>query len=147
MSKNIPAQIADIIKDTLTDQANRQKEHAKGFPVFMTNKDKPAPGTFEFDETGLEFGKVIRAMATARFTNKPAEASIDILKGWGEEGIAKQVADYQAKAMQSGTPVAGGFLVPETFSREIIDFLRPQSIVRAAMPRYLAYGTRNRRDD
>ena len=58
----------------------------------------------------------------------------------GEEGIAKEVAEYQAKAMQSGTPVAGGFLVPETFSREIIDFLRPQSIVRAAMPRYLPMG-------
>ena len=90
MSKNIPAQIADIIKDTLTDQANRNKENAKGFPVFMTNKDKPAPGTFEFDETGLEFGKVVRAMATARFTQKPAEASIDILKGWAKKALQRK---------------------------------------------------------
>ena len=141
MSKTIPNMIAEAIKDSLSDQANRTKENAKGLPVFVVNKDKPQPGTFEFDETGLNFGKVVRAIASARFTGRSIESAPDILESWGEKEISQTLKDTQEKArqkaLQSGTPVAGGFLVPETFSREIIEFLRPMSIVRAAGPRYL----------
>ena len=143
LSKDIPAQIAEVIKDTLSDQAALTKENAKGLPVFVVNKDKPQPGTPEFEEKGLNFGKVIRAMATTRFAQQPLESSIDVLKSWGDTDAAKAVEEAQAfaKAQQAGNPIAGGYLVPPAFSTEVIEFLRPMSIVRAAGPRNLPMNT------
>lgn len=39
-----------------------------------------------------------------------------------------------AKALATGTVEGGGFLVPEEFSQEIIELLRPRSVVRSAGP-------------
>lgn len=77
-------------------------------------------------ERGLRFARMFRAMAAsggiARLAQEQAEA-------WGDSGLFAN--------QNMGTGAAGGFLVPEDVSSEIIDLLRPQSVIMRGGPRII----------
>ena len=72
---------------------------------------------------GLRFGAAMRAVAAAGGDRNQAVA---IAEGWGHSGLFAQ---------QSGaTGAAGGFLIPEDVSGELIELLRPASVVMSFNP-------------
>jgi HK97 family phage major capsid protein len=74
-------------------------------------------------EKGLRFGAAMRALAAA---NGSREGAVAVAERWGHSGLFAQ---------QSGlTGAAGGFLIPEEVSNEIIELLRPASVVMAFQP-------------
>jgi len=74
-------------------------------------------------QPGLRFGAAMRAMAAAGGDRQQAVA---IAEQWGHSGLFAQ---------QSGlTGVAGGFLIPEDISGELIELLRPASVVLSLNP-------------
>ncbi|MGR3452886.1 phage major capsid protein [Pseudooceanicola sp.] len=75
-------------------------------------------------EKGLKFARMMRLIAAAG----------------GNAYTARQIAEEQGQSglfasMQMGTGEAGGFLVPEDVSSEVIELLRPASVVTAMGPR------------
>ena len=80
-------------------------------------------------------GRFIRCIGAAKMTNRQP---IDIAKAWNDESMVAMLEDGAARAkavpMAAGDALAGGFLVPEQFSAEVIEFLRPASIVRRLGP-------------
>lgn len=80
---------------------------------------------------GLGFGRCVRAMAKSRMDGNGYKAVPKILADWGDKASAKF---YEEKALAASDAVSGGFLVPPQFSQEIIEFLRPASVVRKLGP-------------
>src|SRR5262249_13177845 len=78
-------------------------------------------------------GRVIRAYGTAainmrRMTGPYTPA--DVLKAWG----STELADMVHKAMSASIAGDGGHLIPSQLSSDVIEFLRPASIVRRLGP-------------
>ena len=72
-------------------------------------------------------GRLIRALAAGK--GDPDKAAHFAKKQWGDEEIAK--------ALTTSTGVGGGgggFLVPEEYSTELIEYLRPLSVIRSMNP-------------
>ena len=86
-------------------------------PVAGTTPAKPA-------EKGLTFGRMVRTIAAAGGNHYVAQ---QMAEANGDSGL------FANQNMSTGT--AGGFLVPEDVSTEVIELLRPVSVVTAMGPR------------
>lgn len=84
-------------------------------------------------EKGQAFGRFARAIALAKLDGGGTRPE-DILARWGDTDLAKVMTDARAKAMAATDATAGGFLVPTQFSQDVIELLRPASIVRRLGP-------------
>lgn len=97
-----------------------------GKPAAEPAPATPAPAAkvpAQVKEKGLRFGAAMRAVAAAGGDSVRAVA---IAEGWGHSGLFAQ---------QSGlTGAAGGFLIPEDVSGELIELLRPASVVMSFNP-------------
>lgn len=82
------------------------------------------------DHLGLKFGSCMRAVAASKQDGSGRRGAIDQIKRWG----MKDVAEHWEKALAASDATAGGFLVPPQYSQEIIEFLRPASVIRRLGP-------------
>lgn len=73
------------------------------------------------EDDGLSVARMVRSLAAGKGDPERAAAHCERVYGDGEV----------AKALAAGVGSAGGFLVPERYSLELIEFLRPASVVRA----------------
>jgi HK97 family phage major capsid protein len=88
------------------------------------------PNMFSYDEKrGLGFAQMVRCMALG---GGNPEAALRISKQL--YGDSSRATNAISKAMAAGDMTAGGFLVPQDFADEVIDLLRPLSVVRAIQP-------------
>ncbi|MFQ5915841.1 MAG: phage major capsid protein, partial [Nitrospinota bacterium] len=94
-------------------------------------------------EPGMSLARCIRATAAARMRGSGPDAAIEILRMWGDDDLAAKWAEGRQKALAAGDATAGGFLVPETFSQEIIEFLRNATVMRRLGPRTIPMPTGN----
>ncbi|AXQ93198.1 phage major capsid protein [Cereibacter azotoformans] len=83
-----------------------------------------APAPAQAAEKGITFARMIRTIAAAG----------------GNAYVAQQIAEANGDSglfanQNMGSGVAGGFLVPEDVSAEVIELLRPASVVTAMGPR------------
>ena len=128
--------LPNIVKEAISEVTMKNQDSvmakalAGGAPLPTKNVEW---GSAE-DKRGVKFGQVVRAVASAKYDGGGFDLAMKYLNLWGEDKIAKQMEDAREKTMQSGTPTAGGFLVPEEFSQEVIEYLRPMSVVRNSNP-------------
>jgi HK97 family phage major capsid protein len=115
---------ADIAREQ--DVLDRKALAAK--PLDKVPGGAPAPGTVPAApaEKGITFARMTRALAVAR--GNPFDAQ-RVAEAWGDSGL------FANQNMSSGA--AGGFLVPEAVSAEMIELLRPASVVMASSPIFL----------
>lgn len=98
------------------------------------SKNQPAPSAplAEIVESandkrdkGTNFARAIRAIAATRGQGMRAAAQ------FAEETLKDQVV---ARALAAGQATSGGFLVPESWAGEVIELLRPATVVRSLNP-------------
>ncbi len=102
--------IGDVIDESLEPLKERQTAWSN--KIFTEGEKKM--------EKGLGAARIVRALAAAK--GDPEKASAYAKKVWGDDEISK--------ALNTGTGSAGGFLIPEEYSTELIELLRPQTVVR-----------------
>jgi HK97 family phage major capsid protein len=73
-------------------------------------------------------------LAAAKQNGGGADMALDIMKQWGDGDLSEYMKAHREKAMAAGEAIAGGFLVPDQFSQDVIDLLRPMSVVRGLGP-------------
>lgn len=89
-------------------------------PAQVAKKTKAEPAAKSDEDKGLGFARIVRALVAAK----------------GSPYVAAQIAENKfgdkdvAKALAAGDASAGGFIVPDKYSSEIIELLRPMSVVR-----------------
>lgn len=108
------------LKD-LQENAKKRASPASGIIQAATEK----AGKFPKEAPGLNFVRAARCLASAGGNHS---AAVDIAaKHYGEDaGVTK--------ALSAGTGSTGGYAVPEEFSEEFIELLRPKSVIRALGP-------------
>jgi HK97 family phage major capsid protein len=79
------------------------------------------------DEKGLRFARMFRALAAGG--GVPYVAAMIAEKEWGDSGLFAN--------QNMGTGSAGGFLVQEDVSAEVIELLRPASVVMSLQPQII----------
>lgn len=86
----------------------------------------------EADRT-MKFGRLVRAIGTAHLNVRRMSGPgnpVEVLSAWGE----KDLADQMNKAMSASIGSEGGHLIPAQLSADVIEFLRPASVVRRLAP-------------
>lgn len=100
----------------------------------LAAKGNTAPAPAQETDKGLMFGRICRSLAAVKGDRDAA--IIWAKKEWGED-------DPVIKALEAGESTAGGFIVPPNYSEQMIELLRPTTVMRAmgarTMP--LANGT------
>src|SRR3990172_473105 len=81
------------------------------------------------EERSLGFGRIIRASAAALASLRSGRVVTveSILTQWGDKRMADEVAESRSKALAAGDAGTGGFLVPPTYSQDVIEFLRSKN--------------------
>ena len=112
INETVQAVVGKSITDLRTENQSFLKQFA--IPKAEAEKDK-----------GLKMGRLIRALAAGK--GDPDRAARIADKWFGEDNAT-------SKALSSGDATAGGFLVGEEMSSEVIELLRPQAVVRRSNP-------------
>jgi HK97 family phage major capsid protein len=125
-STQLKAFITEILKDytlkELEPQWKAQQIASQDFfkSLISGGHREEKPGY----EKGQVVARIIRALAAGH--NDPQRAAAWAQKQWGDEVVSK--------ALAAGDAAAGGFLIPDQYSADIIELLRAQSIVRRLNP-------------
>ncbi len=82
------------------------------------------------DRLGRKYARCLMAYARAKMDGTGRIGAVKILRDWKHNDLA----DTYEKALAASDAIAGGFLVPPQYSQEIIEFLRPASVVRRLGP-------------
>jgi HK97 family phage major capsid protein len=131
--------IADAVEAQVTKSLGDQAYIKSLLPAWVNQMTagKPSSDDKPKREKGDSGARVIRAAANAALAKSGVKGIEEILKRWGDDDLAGVVEkdaerrDAIAKAAMSVTDAtAGGFLVPETLSSDVIELLRPMSVVR-----------------
>jgi HK97 family phage major capsid protein len=93
------------------------RRHAVG-----ASQDQLAPG--------IRFARLLRAAALAIRSGYGPNGAVRVLHDtYRDPETARTVEAYQERSLEAGVPTAGGFLVPDDFSAEIIPLLRENTAV------------------
>lgn len=126
----------DAEVDALSDQIERAEKVQKlkaatALPVTADAlRPAPAPAPAEArapEEKGIVLARIVRSLIAERGSARAAQQFA--VEQWGPEG------EVVAKALAAGSSAAGGFLVPDQYSAEIIELLYERTVVRRAGPR------------
>ena len=115
---------ADIAREQ--DVLDRKALAAKPVGTVPGGPATPAANTVPAapaGEKGIAFARMTRALAVAR--GNPFDA-VRVAESWGDSGL------FANQNVSSAS--AGGFLVPEAVASEMIELLRPASVVMASSP-------------
>jgi len=136
--------IADVVGKSVADAVNEALAHLSELPgkgsggnpiagAISANAkgdddaaSKVAPGL----KKGETFARVLRAMAAAKGDPERAQQ-------WAEKTFGKEAAAPVVKALSTDNVSAGGFLVQEEISDEVIELFRPASVVMRMNPQII----------
>ena len=119
MSRN---QIRDMIKEVLGPQLEDMKKAQAARDNLQTRAMLSGPQGTQKSGEPEPVGRFIKALVLSR--GDPDRALKFAESNYGKESVV-------TKALAANIDVSGGFLIPEVLSAEIIEFLRPASVVRS----------------
>lgn len=105
--------------DEIVKEAVKPLKEQQG-PKFIEQLQKEGNKMETKEDKGLRAARIVRALAAAK--GDPEKAAAYAKKNYDDAEVVK--------ALSAGTDTAGGYLVPVEYSSEIIELLRPQSVVR-----------------
>lgn len=135
--------MADAVEELVSKRYEKLKQEAPWMDAIKGATEKSNFTGKKEREKGEAAGRFIRAVTACKLSGRFNDPSAiqDQLKKWGDEDIAEVVEKDAARrdkaAMAATSPTDGGFLVPEQFSQDVIELLRPQSVVRSLVGRTL----------
>lgn len=132
-----------LIGEAVTEAVTKQYEKLKTEAPWTEALKGPQPSNIVKNrEKGDCAARFLAAVTACKLAGRPHghEGVVAQLKSWGDVDVADIVqkdVERQKAAMGATSPTDGGFLVPEQFSQEVIELLRPQSVVRSLVGRTL----------
>lgn len=128
VSESVKRQVEDILRSVEERQAESLKTAAAQQRDYAGELQRGALGGEPVKRSAAEttrgIGRMLRAIAAGR--GDPERAAAFANKEWGDAAVVKALGVQDS--------AAGGFLVPDDWSADIIEFLRPATVVRRANP-------------
>lgn len=147
-------QLNDMVKDILTAELGKSVADAVEASVAKSVEKALEPvrarqSTWEAQILGAQqtadkakargkgeaAGRIIRAFASSKAEGTGLAGIERTLTGWGDADLAKAVMASREKALSAGSGSAGGFIVPDEYSTDILDARRAMTVVRRLGPR------------
>ncbi|MEY4762845.1 MAG: hypothetical protein RLZZ200_2701 [Pseudomonadota bacterium] len=125
IKQHVEGNVAKLVEDAIAKRVDQLKQ-----PIGDPLAAVAAPVKPIEREKGLAFARVLKALALSKFEGNGIDAAPSYLKQWGDGDLAEQLVDTRKKAMAAGVATAGGYLVPQQYSQEIIDVLRARTVMR-----------------
>lgn len=125
IKQHVEGSVATLVEDAIAKRVDQLKQPVGDPLAAVVAPIKPIER-----EKGLAFARVLKALALSKFEGNGAEAAPSYLKAWGDVDLADSLIDSRKKAMAAGVATAGGYLVPQQYSTEIIDILRARTVMR-----------------
>ena len=133
--------IADAVEELVSKRYEKLKQEAPWMEAIKNTGGASQVAGTKNREKGDGAARFLAAVTACKVAQRPGDATSVIaqLKAWGDDDIAKIVEDdvKRKAAMAATSPTDGGFLIPEQFSQEVIELLRPASVVRSLVGRTL----------
>lgn len=136
--------VAEAVAEAVTKQYEKLVKEAPWMAAVKEADEKSLKQKSERGrEKGEEAARIMRAMLCCKLNNQGTSVesvSRQLIK-WGDTDLAKALTDdfdrREKGAMAATQASDGGFLIPEQFSTDVIELLRPQSVVRSLVGRTL----------
>jgi HK97 family phage major capsid protein len=135
-----PAMITEAVQASIETSLKplREKQEQIGSVQDLIEKWRGAPAPIDVPVPdlgkGLALGQVLRAHAAAKRAGTGEAGAIDWAKKNAHPNVARWMEETATKALSSSDGTSGGFLVPVQVSQDIIEFLRPASVMRRMNP-------------
>lgn len=120
-------EVADLVRESVESALKSQRPN---YAARMFNDEPAQPKA----PVGTKFARCLRAVAAAKQMGAGPEQALHILRAWGSADIADEWQQSREKALGTGDPTQGGFLVPTQVSSDVIELLRPAAVVRSLGP-------------
>ena len=120
--KELLEQLKAMVKEQINEAIAPLKESASDWKKDIYGADKA-------ENKAVPAARIVCALAACR--GDIEKAARFAKRAWNDD-MGKALSQVFEKALDAGVPTSGGFMIPEDMSREIIDLLRPRSVVRAA---------------
>lgn len=114
--------LLDVIQERIAESLRPIQDEQKAFKADLMSSLHKA--TEPAENKGQMVGRLLRALAAGKMD--PEKAAKHALKHWNDERVAK--------ALSSSDSTAGGFLLQDEVSNEVIELLRAVSVVRSLNP-------------
>jgi HK97 family phage major capsid protein len=133
--------IGEAVTEAVTKQYEKLKTEAPWMEAMKTQQTQTSK-IAKKREVGDCAARFLSAVTACKLMGRPHDHTgiVAQLKAWGDDDVADIVVkdiERQKAAMAATSPTDGGYLVPEQFSQEVIELLRPQSVVRSMVGRTL----------
>ena len=125
----IGTELATIVRQNIEEAVVPLRERVTSWGEKLAGAGRTPPEPVK-REQGIALARCVRATAAAKFQGSGPDGAVAILRAWGDHDLADQWADARQKALAAGDATAGGFLVPEQFSTDFIQFLRAAAVMR-----------------
>ena len=119
----LKAQDDKLAAELLCAEDIEKRKAAMARPVTLPGLAPVAAQAAKPEDKGVRFARIVRALAAA---NGSAYLANQIAESWGDSGL------FANQNMGGGA--AGGFLVPEDVAGEIVELLRPTSVIMQSSP-------------
>lgn len=127
MTAYVKANLGTMIADRMAEAIEKSRENqASNVPTALQLRQQVAHTKNQAAVARVALGTFAKALARA---NNQKDTAAEIAKRYGDE--------YVGKALAESTFVDGGAMVPVDMSREVIEVLRPQTVVMALGAREL----------
>lgn len=124
-----------LVADAVREQVEKSLAPLRTSTAFPVSQMGTQPTTTIQRQPGNMIARSIRAFALAKIEGTGTNGMLDVLKRWGDVDMAEEIAGLRSKALAAGVPTAGGYIVPEQYSADIIPLRRAATVVRSAGPR------------
>jgi HK97 family phage major capsid protein len=125
--EDLTSLIREVVQESIQPALEQVKapQQKWGAYIMQSDSEKNAPRKPGPQEKGMAAARYVRALAASQ--GNPEKAV-----WWAQKAYDDELGDTVTKALAAGDFTAGGFMVPEDMSNDIIDLLRPSVVVRAA---------------
>lgn len=126
--------VGEVIDPQMKEIKKAQEEHQSSFEKLYKNSSLNSPTGAS--QKGIGVARLIKGLLMGK--GDPERAIRLIEKHWNKTDNTQVL-----KALAAGDGVAGGFTVDEEMSSEVIELLRPATVVRRANPIIIPMGSGN----
>jgi len=116
--------VSEAVKEYVEEAVKPLKEQVTNWGAYINTHKEPRKRSME--ERGIGVARMLRAVAATK--GDPERACHWLKKAYGDDDLTNSVI----KALGASNFTAGGFIVPEDMRTDIIELLRPRTVVRAA---------------
>lgn len=119
--------VAQLVEEKMRKAFESQESYPQFIRDALAAKAKGDAASPKERKKGEAMARVTRAYINARSENTGYKGAVEQLQKWGDEDLADAIVKGPMTVVNA---TQGGFLVPEQFSTDVIELLRPQSVVR-----------------